>query len=65
MASKARGKRRPNRRDPTGINATQVEEVRFLQSLHTNVLNNYLKTDFFQLKSPNFIMKFYSLILRL
>ena len=62
MASKARGKRRPNRRDPTGINATQVEEVRFLQSLHTNVLNNYLKTDFFQLKSP---MKFYSLILRL
>jgi len=27
MASKARGKRRPNRRDPTGINATQVEEA--------------------------------------
>ena len=37
MASKARGKRRPNRRDPTGINATQVEEVRFLKSLDTNV----------------------------
>ena len=47
MASKARGKRRPNRRDPTGINATQVEEVRFLKSLHTNVVNNYLETEIF------------------